>query len=50
MIAEKTQTEIDRLRKEVDEKNLEISMIKQKNLVDMERMKKDITEAMEVKC
>jgi hypothetical protein len=49
-IAEKTQTEIERLRKEVEEKNLEISMIKQKNLVDIDRMKKDITDAMDVKC
>ncbi len=48
-IAEKTQSEIDRLRKELEDKNLEISMIKQKHLVDIDRMKRDITEAMEVK-
>ena len=48
-ISEKTQNEIDRLRKELEDKNLEMSMIKQKHLVDMDRLKKDIAEAMEVK-
>jgi len=38
------------LRKEVEEKNFEVAMIKQKNLADLERMKADITAAMEVKC
>eukprot|EP00347_Sterkiella_histriomuscorum_P012889 403366830 len=49
-ITEKNQSEIDRLRKDLEDKNLEFSMIKQKHLVDMDRMKKDITEAMDVKC
>ena len=48
-IAEKTSSEIFRLRKELEEKNFEISMMKQKHLVDIDRMKRDVTEAMEVK-
>ena len=48
-ISEKNLQEIERLRKDLEEKNLEFSMIKQKHLVDIERMKRDITEAMEVK-
>jgi len=49
-ISKKSREEIERLRKEVSEKNYEIGMLKQKHLGDLERMKKDVTEAMEVKC
>jgi hypothetical protein len=48
-ITEKTQVELERLRKEVEDKNLEINMIKQKHLVEIDRVKADLHEAMEVK-
>jgi hypothetical protein len=37
------------LRREVDDRNLEINMIKQKHLVEIDRVKADLHEAMQVK-
>jgi len=48
-IAEKSSSELDRLRKDLDNKLLEISMMKQKHLVEIDRVKKDMGDAMEVK-
>lgn len=48
-IAEKTQSELDRLRKELDDRNFEISMLKQKHLVEIDRVKINIADAMELK-
>ena len=49
-ITSKTQLEIDRLRKDIDNKSLEVNMLKQKHIIDIERTKKDTEEAMEIKA
>ena len=48
-MTEKTFGELERLRRELDDKNLEISMLKQKHLIELDRVKDNISEAMEVK-
>ena len=48
-ITSKTHSELDRLRKELEERNLEISLLKSKHLIEIDRVKKDIEGAMEVK-
>lgn len=48
-ITEKTHSELDRLRKELDERNLEISLLKSKHLIEIDRVKTDVAGAMEVK-
>lgn len=48
-ITEKTHNELDRLRKELDERNLEISLLKSKHLIEIDRVKTDVAGAMEVK-
>ena len=48
-ITEKTHGELDRLRKEVEERTLEISMMKNRHLVEIDRVKQNVAEAMEVK-
>ncbi|TNV85928.1 hypothetical protein FGO68_gene4281 [Halteria grandinella] len=48
-MTEKTFGELDRLRREIEDKNLEISMLKQKHLIELDRVKDNISEAMEVR-
>lgn len=45
----KTHSEIDRLKKDLEEKNFEISMLKQKHLVEIDKVKENVSQAMEVK-
>lgn len=48
-ITEKTHGELDRLRIDCEDKTLEISMLKQKHLIDIDRVKDNIAGAMELK-
>ena len=48
-MTQKTLSEIDRLKKELEDKNFEITMLKQKHLVEIDRVKDNVAEAMEVK-
>ncbi len=48
-ISDKTQEELERLRKEIESRNFDIQMLKQKHLVDVERVKQECAEAMDIK-
>ena len=48
-ITSKTHSELERLRKDLDERNLEISLLKSKHLIEIDRVRNDIEGAMEVK-
>ena len=48
-ITEKTHGELERLRKEVEERTLEISMMKSRHMHEIERVKTNVAEAMDVK-
>lgn len=48
-ITSKTHSELERLRKELEERNLELSLLKSKHLIEIDRVKSDIEGAMDVK-
>lgn len=48
-MTEKTFSELDKLRRDIEDKNLEISMLKQRHIIEIDKVKENIGSAMEVK-